>query len=150
MRENEVWKNDSEREFDNAVEGMEKLVMNRVFTLYVFLSFSLSSFPRFLFLLCSGGFCIFPQILKFHDTIFLLFFRTFVPALDPAQQATSQTDDLERDHVLSQRIKLFQWVNEEHLDLPQHKDTASFVEFAKQGEYSKPIPRGLFFGLNNS
>jgi len=33
MRENEVWKNDSEKEFDNAVEGMEKLVMNRVFPL---------------------------------------------------------------------------------------------------------------------
>lgn len=92
MRENEVWKNDTEREFDNAVEGMEKLVMNRLFSL------------------------------------------TFVPALEPNQQSITQTDDLERDHVLSQRIKLFQWVNEEHLDLPIHKDTASFVEFAKQGE----------------
>ena len=30
MRENEVWKTASEREFDNAVEAMEKLVMNRV------------------------------------------------------------------------------------------------------------------------
>lgn len=33
MRENEIWRNDSEQEFDNAVEGMEKLVMNRVFHL---------------------------------------------------------------------------------------------------------------------
>ena len=30
MRENEVWKTAPEREFDNAVEAMEKLVMNRV------------------------------------------------------------------------------------------------------------------------
>lgn len=67
--------------------------------------------------------------------------RTFVPALDPAQQATTQTDDLERDHVLSQRIKLFQWVSEEHLDLPEHKDTASFVEFAKQGEVPARVVR---------
>lgn len=36
MRENEIWRNDSEQEFDNAVEGMEKLVMNRVFHLWVF------------------------------------------------------------------------------------------------------------------
>ena len=30
MRENEVWKNQTDKEFDNAVEAMEKLVMNRV------------------------------------------------------------------------------------------------------------------------
>lgn len=35
MRENEVWKDASDREFDNAVEAMEKLVMNRVYHLYV-------------------------------------------------------------------------------------------------------------------
>lgn len=33
MRENEIWKTDTEKEFENAVEGMEKLVMNRVFHL---------------------------------------------------------------------------------------------------------------------
>ncbi|KAI0072286.1 hypothetical protein K474DRAFT_1651205 [Panus rudis PR-1116 ss-1] len=31
MRECEVWKNASEAEFDNAMEGMEKLVMNRLY-----------------------------------------------------------------------------------------------------------------------
>jgi len=77
------------------------------------------------------------NILKKKETDIICYLlrniRTFVPALEPAQQAVTQTDDLERDHVLSQRIKLFQWVSEEHLDLPQHEDTASFVEFAKQG-----------------
>ncbi|KAI0366973.1 hypothetical protein BV20DRAFT_951057 [Pilatotrama ljubarskyi] len=31
MRESEVWRNASEAEFDNAMEGMEKLVMNRLY-----------------------------------------------------------------------------------------------------------------------
>ena len=59
--------------------------------------------------------------------------RTFVPALTDSQKATTQTDDLERDHVLSQRIKLFGWVNESHLDLKKHEDSDSFIDFAKQG-----------------
>lgn len=47
-------------------------------------------------------------------------YRTFTPAIDlsklPGQ--SSPTDDLERDHVLSQRIRLFSWVRPCHLDLP--------------------------------
>jgi hypothetical protein len=31
MHECEVWKYSSEQEFDNAKEGMEKLVMNRLY-----------------------------------------------------------------------------------------------------------------------
>lgn len=37
MRENETWKTNNEKEFDNAVEAMEKLVMNRVYHLYAVL-----------------------------------------------------------------------------------------------------------------
>ena len=33
MQESDVWKNASETEFDNAMEGMEKLVMNRLYDL---------------------------------------------------------------------------------------------------------------------
>ena len=33
MRECDVWKNVSDAEFDNAMEGMEKLVMNRLYEL---------------------------------------------------------------------------------------------------------------------
>lgn len=106
MRENEVWKGCSDREFDNAVEAMEKLVMNRVYH-----QWALSENPLV-------------QADVRH--------RTFVPALAPAAQATSQTDDLERDHVFSQRIRLFGWVSETHLDLPQTEDSPSFLEFAKQ------------------
>lgn len=33
MREADVWKNASDVEFDNALESMEKLVMNRLYEL---------------------------------------------------------------------------------------------------------------------
>lgn len=58
--------------------------------------------------------------------------RTFIPALTPTAQASTQTDDLERDHVLSQRIRLFGWINESHLDLPKLDDSDSFLDFARQ------------------
>ena len=35
MRDCDIWKNASEAEFDNAMEGMEKLVMNRLYELCV-------------------------------------------------------------------------------------------------------------------
>lgn len=45
---------------------------------------------------------------------------TFTPALDlttlPGQ--TSSEGDVERDAILSQRIKLFAWIKPSHLDLP--------------------------------
>ncbi|KAG0213549.1 hypothetical protein BGX31_001259 [Mortierella sp. GBA43] len=63
----ELWKNATDQEFENLKEGMEKLVMNRLFT------------------------------------------QTFCP---------STTDDAERDEVLSQKIRIFRWIREEHLDIP--------------------------------
>jgi Rab5 GDP/GTP exchange factor len=42
-------------------------------------------------------------------------------------------DDLERDRVLSQRIALFGWVEEKHLDIPQGEGSKGFVMFAQQG-----------------
>ena len=35
MRTCDVWKSSSDAEFDNAMEGMEKLVMNRLYDLSV-------------------------------------------------------------------------------------------------------------------
>ncbi|KAI5476770.1 hypothetical protein MNV49_007285 [Pseudohyphozyma bogoriensis] len=55
-----------------------------------------------------------------------LWHLTFSPALDlsmlPGHNAP--TDDLERDHVLAQRIRLFTWVEGRHLDLPFNSTTA--------------------------
>lgn len=46
--------------------------------------------------------------------------RTFTPAIDlnTLPGHVSPTDDLERDHVLNQRIRLFSWIKPCHLDLP--------------------------------
>ncbi len=34
MRETDIWKSASDAEFENAMEGMEKLVMNRLYDVY--------------------------------------------------------------------------------------------------------------------
>ncbi|KAF8809504.1 hypothetical protein BYT27DRAFT_7094447 [Phlegmacium glaucopus] len=91
MRECDVWRNVPEADFENAMEGMEKLVMNR---LYEF---------------------------------------TFTPRLahaNPPRPIT--TDDLERDRVLSQRIALFGWLEETHLDIPEGEGSKGFLMFAQQ------------------
>lgn len=51
MRECEVWKTSSDADFENAMEGMEKLVMNRLYDLsvdvqYVWLSNDLTLFKH--------------------------------------------------------------------------------------------------------
>ncbi|TFK29629.1 hypothetical protein FA15DRAFT_690940 [Coprinopsis marcescibilis] len=91
MRSCDVWRNASDAEFDNAMEGMEKLVMNR---LYEF---------------------------------------TFTPQLaqaNPPRPIT--TDDLEKDKVLAQRIALFGWIEEKHLDIPEGEGSKGFLMFAQQ------------------
>ncbi|KAI9480526.1 MAG: hypothetical protein EXX96DRAFT_563123 [Benjaminiella poitrasii] len=80
MRECDVWKDMSEQEFGNAKEGMEKLVMNR------------------------------------------LYHVTFCP---------STTDDKERDEILQQKISIFRWIREKHLDIPETEYNESFLTFAE-------------------
>ncbi|KIK56317.1 hypothetical protein GYMLUDRAFT_47084 [Collybiopsis luxurians FD-317 M1] len=97
MRQCEPWKNASDAEFDNAMEGMEKLVMNQLYQ------------------------------------------YTFTPAIaqdiNPATglpRRVISVDDLERDRILSQRIALFGWIQEEHLDIPTEEGSAGFLMFAEQ------------------
>ncbi|KAJ7576981.1 hypothetical protein C8J56DRAFT_870192 [Mycena floridula] len=91
MRECDVWKNASDLEFDNAMEGMEKLVMNQLYQ-----------------------FTFTPQVVK----------------AIPPRQVTA--DDLEKDRVLSQRIALFGWIEERHLDIPEGEGGHGFMMFAQQ------------------
>ncbi|KAK0214745.1 hypothetical protein IW262DRAFT_1402491 [Armillaria fumosa] len=91
MRECEVWRNASDAEFDNAMEGMEKLVMNQLYQ-----------------------FTFTPQVAR----------------AVPRRQITA--DDLERDRVLSQRIALFGWIEERHLDIPEGEGSKGFLMFAQQ------------------
>lgn len=110
MAQCEVWKSVSDAEFDNAREGMEKLVMNRLYT------------------------------------------QTFSPAIPPPQpipgaknkgrrgerpmgpgRRGQHQEDVERDEVLSQKINIYHWVREEHLDIPPVSESGKrFLKLAQQ------------------
>ncbi|SAM85622.1 related to VPS9 (involved in vacuole trafficking) [Ustilago bromivora] len=90
MRECDIWKSQSDADFENAKEAMEKLIMNRLYP------------------------------------------YTFTPALQKEGRWAVQTDDLERDRVLRQRILLFGWLSEEHLDVPVGNHSRGFIEFSIQ------------------
>ncbi|ORY35512.1 hypothetical protein BCR39DRAFT_563092 [Naematelia encephala] len=88
MRQVEPWQSQPVPEFENALEAMEKLVMNRLYN------------------------------------------YTFTPQLVPSQPIT--TDDLERDAVFAQRVRLFGWIRERHLDVPEGDASQGFLGFAEQ------------------
>jgi hypothetical protein len=61
--------------------------------------------------------------------------------MDPSTHPVT-TDDLERDAVLHQRISLFGWVREKHLDVPEGEASQGFLAFAEQGMFDRaPVPR---------
>ncbi|KAI2620074.1 hypothetical protein GGR54DRAFT_602401 [Hypoxylon sp. NC1633] len=110
MAQCEVWSEVSDAEFDNAREGMEKLVMNRLYT------------------------------------------QTFSPAIPPPQplpgakpkrrggdrpmgpgRRGQHQEDVERDEILAQKINIYGWVREEHLDIPPIGDSGKrFLTLAQQ------------------
>ncbi|KAI1482031.1 hypothetical protein F4774DRAFT_372974 [Daldinia eschscholtzii] len=110
MAQCEVWSEVSDAEFDNAREGMEKLVMNRLYT------------------------------------------QTFSPAIPPPQpipgakpkrrggdvpmgpgRRGQHQEDVERDEILAQKINIYSWVREEHLDIPPTSDSGKrFLILAQQ------------------
>lgn len=45
------------------------------------------------------------------------------------------TEDLERDEVFAQRVRLFGWVRERHLEVPEGEASQGFLGFAEQGEF---------------
>jgi hypothetical protein len=108
MAQCEVWRTVSDAEFDNAREGMEKLVMNRLYT------------------------------------------QTFSPAIPPPEPASPRKgrrrqeppgpgrrgqhqEDVERDEVLAQKVRIYKWVSEEHLDIkPVGEKGRKFLHLAQQ------------------
>ncbi len=62
---------------------------------------------------------------------------TFTPQLVPSQPVF--TDDLERDAVFGQRVRLFGWIRERHLDVPEGEASQGFLGFAEQGEVQEFI-----------
>ncbi|KAF1928090.1 uncharacterized protein M421DRAFT_167432 [Didymella exigua CBS 183.55] len=108
MAQCEVWRTVSDAEFDNAREGMEKLVMNRLYN------------------------------------------HTFSPAIPPPEPASPRKgrrrqdplgpgrrgqhqEDVERDEVLAQKVRIYKWVREEHLDIKDVGDKGrKFLSLAQQ------------------
>jgi len=52
------------------------------------------------------------------------------------------TDDLEKDFVLSERIRIFSWVREKHLDVPEGEASQGFLAFAEQGKLDSRLGFG--------
>ncbi|KAG4302487.1 hypothetical protein PCANB_001297 [Pneumocystis canis] len=88
----EPWINASETEFDNAKEGMEKLIMTRLYD------------------------------------------HTFSPAISYLVDGdmSGHSDDLEKDRILEEKINIFTWVKEEHMEIPSTSLNGKFLELAGQ------------------
>jgi hypothetical protein len=120
MAQCEVWRDVSDAEFDNAREGMEKLVMNRLYTQ----TFSPAIPP--------------PQPLPGGKKK-----RNGERPMGPGRRGQHQ-EDVERDEILSQKIQIYSWVREEHLDIPPVSESGKrFLKLAQQG-------RWLFFFFASS
>ncbi|EEB07729.1 guanyl-nucleotide exchange factor Vps901 [Schizosaccharomyces japonicus yFS275] len=92
LEQYEPFKSCSEEERENAREGMEKLVMNRLYT------------------------------------------QVFSPEIKKAGLPLTgeHSDDIEQDRVVSEKMRLFSWVREEHLDITPHKSNSRFFELASK------------------
>ncbi|CAM1506858.1 Fc.00g064990.m01.CDS01 [Cosmosporella sp. VM-42] len=110
MAQCEVWREVSDAEFDNAREGMEKLVMNRLYTQ----TFSPAIMP--------------PKPIPGAKPK-----RKGADApLGPGRRGQHQ-EDVERDDIVTQKINIYGWVREEHLDIPQVGDSGKrFLKLAQQ------------------
>lgn len=86
MDQCEVWREVGDGELDNAQEGMEKLVMNRLYTQ----TFS-------------------PAILPHEPGV-------RVDERFPGRKGQHQ-EDVERDQVLTEKVRIYSWIREEHLDI---------------------------------
>lgn len=120
MAQCEVWREVSDAEFDNAREGMEKLVMNRLYTQ----TFSPAISP--------------PQPIPGSKPKR----RGAERPMGPGRRGQHQ-EDVERDDILAQKVSIYGWVKEEHLDIPPVGDSGKrFLVLAQQGDLNKlVIPR---------
>ena len=110
MAQCEVWHNVSEAEFDNAKEGMEKLVMNRLYNQTFSPEIPIAE----------------PSKTRRKGTNF---------SLGPGRKGQHQ-EDVERDDVLAQKVRIYGWVREEHLDIKPFGDKGRrFLVLAQKGMY---------------
>jgi hypothetical protein len=115
MAQCEVWRHVSDAEFDNAKEGMEKLVMNRLYSQ----TFSPvipppPSVPR------SASRSKRRELERIHG---------------PGRRGQHQ-EDVERDEILAQKIRIYSWIRPEHLDIPSLGNNGRrFINLAQQGTF---------------
>ncbi|ROT41147.1 hypothetical protein SODALDRAFT_322345 [Sodiomyces alkalinus F11] len=110
MAQCDVWRDVSDAEFDNAREGMEKLVMNRLYTQ----TFS-PAIPA-------------PQPIPGAKPKK----RGGEPPLGPGRRGQHQ-EDVERDEILAQKVSIYSWIREEHLDIPATSESGKrFLKLAQQ------------------
>jgi hypothetical protein len=108
MGQCEVWRTVSDAEFDNAREGMEKLVMNRLYSQ----TFS-------------------PEIAPPEPVQHAKGRRRQEPP-GPGRRGQHQ-EDVERDEVLAQKVRIYKWIREEHLDIKSVGDKGKkFLQLAQQ------------------
>lgn len=112
MAQCEVWRDISDAEFDNAKEGMEKLVMNRLYSQ----TFS-PAIPAPIHI---------PTVKEKRKTV--------EKPLVPGRRGQHQ-EDIERDEVLAQKVRIYGWITEEHLDIsPVGDNGRRFLTLAQQGK----------------
>lgn len=97
MAQCDVWREVSDNEFENAKEGMEKLVMNRLYSQ----TFSPAIPPP-------------PHIPRSSSRSKK---KDLEKVLGPGRKGQHQ-EDVERDEILAQKIRIYSWVKEDHLDIP--------------------------------
>jgi hypothetical protein len=111
MAQCEVWRGVSDAEFDNAKEGMEKLVMNRLYAQ----TFSPAIQP--------------PAPVPGNKGKR----KNLEKIIAPGRRGQHQ-EDIERDEILGQKVRIYGWVQEEHLDIPPVGDSGRrFLVLAQQG-----------------
>lgn len=109
----EIWRDVSDIEFDNAKEGMEKLVMNRLYSQTFAPAIPAPpAIPR------SASRSRRRELERLHG---------------PWRRGQHQ-EDIERDDILAQKIRIYSWVDEGHLDIPTVDGGGRrFLNLAQQG-----------------
>lgn len=74
---------------------------------------------------------------------------TFTPQIQRTGRIVT-TDDLERDQVLAQRLRLFSWIREDHLDIPSGESVQGFFAFAEQGVFPPAFASRASYDLDFS
>ena len=111
MAQCEVWRGVSDAEFDNAKEGMEKLVMNRLYSQ----TFS-------------------PAIPHAPSTQESRGKRKNSDKILGSTRKGQHQEDIERDDILAQKVRIYGWVEEAHLDIPPLGESGHrFLLLAQQG-----------------